>query len=203
MRITKRSLLWLGAPVLLLALGAAGVNLMNHSERVLVPAGTEVEVRLDQSLTTKRNISGDAFRATMVEPIIIDGKTVIPEGATATGRIVYARQAGRLRGTARMQLALESVEVGGQEYEFQTSTFVRRGGNHKNRNLAFIGGGAGGGALIGAIAAGGKGALIGGPIGAGAGVAAAAITGKRGIFIPAETRLSFRLAKPAEIEVKS
>lgn len=203
MRITKRSLWWLGAPVLLLALGAAGIKLMNRSEQITVPAGTEVEVRLDESLTTKRNNSGDAFQTTVVEPIVMDGKTVIPEGAIATGRVVYARESGRLKGTARLQLALESVEVGGQEYDFQTSTFIRRGGNHRNRNLAFIGGGAGGGALIGAIAAGGKGALIGGPIGAGAGVAAAALTGKKEIFIPAETRLRFRLAKPAEIEVKS
>jgi len=203
MRITKRSLLLLGAPVLLLALGAAGINLMNRSKRVLVPAGSEVEVRLDQAVTTKRSNSGDAFQATVVEPINIDGKTVIPEGSIATGSVVYARESGRLKGTARLQLALESVEVGGQEYEFQTSTFIRRGGNHKNRNLAFIGGGAGGGALIGAIAAGGKGALIGGPIGAGAGVAAAALTGKKEIVIPAETRLRFRLAKSAEIEVKS
>ncbi len=203
MKLTKRSLLWLGIPGLLFALGAAGVHLRNHSERVLVPAGTEVEVRLDESLTTKRNNSGDAFRVTVVEPVIVEGKTAIPEGSTATGRVVYARPSGRLRGTARLQLALESVEVAGQEYDFPTSTFVRRGGSHQNRNWAFIGGGAGGGALIGAIAAGGKGALIGGPVGAGAGVAAAALTGKKEVYIPAETRLTFRLARPAKIEVKS
>ncbi len=133
----------------------------------------------------------------------MDGKTVIPEESIATGRVVYARESGRLKGVARLKLALESVEVSGQEYEFQISTFIRRGGNHKNRNLGFIGGGAGGGALIGAIAAGGKGALIGGPIGAGASVAAAALTGRKGIVIPAETRLRFRLAKAAEIEVRS
>ena len=78
MKITKRSLLWLGAPVLLVALGAAGINLINHSERVPVPAETEVEVRLEQAETTKRNNSGDVFKATVVEPINIDGKTVIP-----------------------------------------------------------------------------------------------------------------------------
>ena len=100
-------------------------------------------------------------------------------------------------------MALQSVEVGGHEYDFQTNTFVRRDGSHKKRNWVFIGGGGAGGALIGGLAGGGKGALIGGPIGAGAGVAAAALTGKKEIVIPAETRLRFQLAKAAEIEVKS
>ena len=98
MRMTKRSLWWLGAPVLLLALGAAGINLMNRSERVLVPAGTEVEVRLDESLTTKRNNSGDAFQTTVVEPIVMDGKTVIPEGAIATRNISRRSITGRTPG---------------------------------------------------------------------------------------------------------
>jgi hypothetical protein len=64
------------------------------------------------------------------------------------------------------------------------------------RNLAFIGGGAGGGALIGALAGGGKGALIGSLVGAGAGTGAAYATGKKDVGFPAERRLTFRLTQP-------
>jgi hypothetical protein len=74
-------------------------------------------------------------------------------------------------GRARLQLALQSIELDGKQYEIRTAYSHRIGGNHKKRNFAWIGGGAGGGLLIGALAAGGKGALIGGPIGAGAGTA--------------------------------
>jgi hypothetical protein len=83
-----------------------------------------------------------------------------------------------------------------------TAARTRIGGKHKRRNLALIGGGAGGGALIGAVAAGGKGALIGGPIGAGVGTAAAFITGKKDITLPPETPLTFTLAEPVTVNAK-
>jgi hypothetical protein len=88
-------------------------------------------------------------------------------------------------------------------YELHTSTVDRRGGNHKKRNIALIGGGGGAGVLIGALAASGKGALIGGPVGAGAGTAVAAVTGKKDFVLPAETRLSFRLHQSLTLPVKS
>ena len=72
----------------------------------------------------------------------------------------------------------------------------------RSANWAWIGGGAGGGTLIGALAGGGKGALIGGPVGAGAGVMAAYFTGKKDIHLRPETPLTFRLADPVTIPVK-
>jgi hypothetical protein len=44
--------------------------------------------------------------------------------------------------------------------------------------------------------------LIGGAVGAGAGTATAAATGKKDITLPAETKLSFKLAQPVTIQVK-
>ena len=82
----------------------------------------------------------------------------------------------------------------------QTDASRKSGGNHKKRDWAWI---AGGGVLVGALAGGGKGALIGGPIGAGAGTVAAYMTGKKDIHLSPETRLTFHLAQPATIDVKS
>ena len=173
----------------------------SRPDPVTLPEETPIHVTLNHALASDQNRSGDHFEATVAEPVVIGNKTAIPQGAQVEGLVVDAHQSGRLKGRARLRLALESVVIDGQTYEIHTDTTGRIGGRHKNRNIAFIGGGAGGGALIGAIAAGGKGALIGGPIGAGAGTAAAFLTGKKDIRIPAETELTFRLAEPATITV--
>jgi len=200
----KRSYLMLGGVgVLLVALTVAAASVATASKPITIPDRTAIQVQLDQTLASDRNTSGDQFDARVDQPIVVDGKTVVPEGARVTGRVVYARKAGHLRGEARLRLALASMEVNGQTYDLQTSSSYRRGGNHDKRNFAFIGGGAGGGMLIGAIAGGGKGALIGGPIGAGVGVAAAYITANKNIRLPVETRLTFELAQPVSIESKS
>ena len=200
----KRSYLMLGgAGVLLVALTVAAASVVNSNQPITLPDRTAIHVQLDQTLASDQNRSGDHFDARVAEPIVLDGKTVVPEGARVTGRVVDARKAGRLKGVARLQLALASVEVNGQTYDLQTSTSYRRGANHNRRNLGFIGGGAGGGMLIGAIAGGGKGALIGGPVGAGVGVAAAYFTADKNIRLPVETRLTFELAQPVSIESKS
>jgi hypothetical protein len=199
----RKKCLWVAIPALFIAIGVFGVSKMTRGESVMVPAGTELQVKLDQSIATDRTTSGDPFQASVAEPVLIDGKTVIPKNALVKGQIVSVRESGRLAGVARLRLELKSVEVNGTEYEIRTSDYARRGGNHKKRTWAIIGGGAGGGALIGAIAAGGKGALIGGPIGAGAGIAAATLTGKKDFVMPAETLLTFELVDPVSVQVRS
>jgi outer membrane lipoprotein SlyB len=94
------------------------------------------------------------------------------------------------------------VEVEGDSYDIETTAITRTGQSHNKRNTMFIGGGAGAGAAIGAIAGGGKGALIGSAVGAGAGTATAAATGKLDISIPAESQLSFKLTQPVTVKVK-
>jgi hypothetical protein len=166
---------------------------------VTIPRDTAFHVALSQTLASNQSRPGDQFEATITEPLVVNGQTVIPKGTAVTGMVVDARPSGRLKGRADLQLALRSVDVNGKTYDLHTHTSDRTGGAHKKRNLALIGGGAGGGALIGAIAAGGKGALIGGPVGAGAGTAVALVTGRKDIRLPAETRLTFRLTEPVII----
>ena len=169
---------------------------------VVVPGETVIHVTLNQTLASNENRPGDHFEATISEPVVIENKTIIPQGEHVEGLVVDARPSGRLKGRARLRLALETVAVNGTTYEIRTDSTTRVGGNHKMRNIGFIGGGAGGGLLIGALAAGGKGALIGGPLGAGAGTAVAFLTGKKNIRLPAETGLTFRLAEPVTITEK-
>jgi hypothetical protein len=202
--LPKNRYLAIGGSLLLLAgIMAAAAAISSRPDPVTVPEQTAIRVTLDHGLASDQSRPGDRFAATVSEPIVIDEHTVIPQGARAEGLVVDAHPSGRLMGRARLQLALDSIEVDGKTYELRTATSHRIGGNHKKRNWGWIAGGAGGGALIGALAAGGKGALIGGPVGAGAGTAVAFMTGKKDIHLGAETPLTFRLLQPVTIDVKS
>jgi hypothetical protein len=203
MLLTKNRYIMFGGVLLLLTgIIVATAAISRRPDPVTIPEETAIHVTLDQGLASDQSRPGDHFEATVSAPLIIDEHTVIPEGARAKGLVVDAHPSGRLMGRARLQLALESIEVDGKTYQLRTATSQRIGGNHKKHNWGWIGGSAGGGALIGAIAAGGKGALIGGPIGAGAGTAVAFITGKKDIHLGAETPLTFRLVRPVTIDVQ-
>jgi len=204
MILTKRHYLKMGGGILLAAaLTLPAGALWAASNPVTLPERTAIHVRLDQTVATNRSKAGDHFEATVSEPVVVDGKTVIPRGAHAEGLVVDSRHSGRLKGRARLQLALQTVDVNGQNYHVRTYSHPRIGRDHKKRNWAWIGGGAAGGAAIGALAGGGTGALIGGPVGAAAGTTVALVTGKKDIKLRAETPLRFELAQPVTINVKS
>lgn len=203
MHLTKRHYLIGGIAILLAAaLTVTAATRWDRSDPVTVPERTAIHVTLDQALATDQSRPGDRFEATVSEPVVLDGKTVIPQGAHAEGLVVDARKSGRLMGRARLQLALQTVAVNGQTYDVRTISHPKIGRDHKKRNWEWIGGGAAGGALIGALAGGGTGALIGGPVGAAGGTTVALMTGKKDIKLRAETPLKFELSEPVTIHVK-
>ncbi len=169
---------------------------------IMVPAGTKISVRLDQSVSSKSS-AGMEFPATVAEPVVVGGQTVIPRGARATGRVVSAKESGRLKGVANLSLALDSVQANGVTHQLETNVYSRQGKNHKKRNWIAIGGTTGAGALIGGLAGGPAGLLIGSGAGAGAGTTYAAVTGKKNFVVPAETRIAFALREPAEFSLSN
>jgi hypothetical protein len=182
--------------------GGLFAGLMSSSKPVNIPEGTALRVTLEQALSSDSNKSGDEFEATVADPVMLNGKIVIPKGATVQGKVIEAQESGRLKGVAVLRLALSEMEVEGKSYEVSTSIVSFRGTSHTKRNTAMIGGGAGAGALIGGLAGGGKGTAIGAAVGAGAGTAGAAATGKKDIKLAPETRLEFKLTQPVTVHVK-
>jgi hypothetical protein len=166
---------------------------------IVVPAGQVLYVRLQQDISSVTAETGQSFSAVLDQPLVIDGRGVAPAGAPVNGRVLAARHSGHLHDSGYLRLALSSISIQGREVPLQTRSIFIHGGSYKNRNLAYIGGGAGGGALIGALAGGGKGALIGSLIGAGGGTTAAYATGKKDVGFAAEHRLAFRLAQDVTI----
>jgi hypothetical protein len=164
-----------------------------------LPQGTLLHVRINESVSTSRNRPGDHFDAMLTAPLVADGRTVVPEGTIIRGTVREAKPSGRFKGRAVLVLALDSMQLNGRNISIDTASQARTSGNHKKRNLLWLGGGAGSGATIGAIAAGGTGAAIGAGAGAAAGFTGALITGKKNVRIPAETRMTFRLARPVTL----
>ena len=180
--------------------GNNAASKVGAAHALVVPSGTTLTVRLGETLSSKDSQPGQQFTASLVSPVEAEGKAVIPAGATATGTVVAAHAAGKFKGASLLEVRLNSITIGGRPYTIQTSAVERAQKGKGKRSAALIGGGAGAGAIIGALAGGGKGAAIGALVGGGAGTAGAAFTGKADITLPAESALSFKLTAPLEVK---
>jgi hypothetical protein len=170
---------------------------------VSVPAGTALHIRLSTELNTGSTSPGSPFEGTLDEPLVSRGVTVARQGSLVEGRVTNVVSSGRLKRPAEISLRVTSITPrGGQPTSVSTQTWGVAGKSHKKRNILMAGGGAGVGALIGAVAGGGKGAAIGGLAGAAGGTGVAYATGKKEIDLPAETAMTFRLAAPATFTLR-
>ena len=169
----------------------------------VVPAGTEIPVRTEETVDSSRAVEGQTYPAELADDIQdSEGALVIPRGSNAQIVIRSASKGGRFRGTSDLVLDLKSVSVEGQEYELSTADLEQRGkeGVGGNRRTAeYTGGGAALGAIIGAIAGGGKGAAIGAGSGAGAGALTQILNKGGAIRVPAETILTFKLDRALRV----
>jgi hypothetical protein len=164
-----------------------------------VPAGSQLVVRVGQTITAKGSNVGDSFSGTLSQSVVVHGVKVIRAGAPVSGTVVAAKGQGRFKGAGDLVIAVNRVG----SYSVATSSYEATGKGKGKRTAGFVGGGAGGGALIGGLAGGGKGALIGGLLGAGAGTAGAAFTGNKDISIPAESVVTFNLSEPLTVVMES
>ena len=164
-----------------------------------IPSGTTIKVRTVDKLSSEEARVGDTFHATLEEPIVVDDKELYPRGAEVVGRVVYVHASGRLSEPGELNLVLNTVSSGSRTSSLRVEPLVVKGESHTKSNATKIGGGAALGAVIGAIAGGGKGAAIGAGVGAAAGTGAAAATGKKAVEVLPETVLSFTTSTAAEV----
>ena len=180
-----------------------------------LPTGTAVKMKLETTLATFSSKAGDPFSARVTEPVVMDGKTVIPIGTTVEGRVTKTNEPRRIAGKPTIAIFPETLVLpNGDKFMLNASlvdtnarhgTNVNQEGQFKGdgidgKDLTEIGLGTGGGMLIGGLADGGKGFLIGGAIGAT--VTVTHWLGKhRSAMLPAGTELVMELSRPMTMTV--
>ena len=177
--------------IMLLMVAAASAQTYTN-----IPAGTQLQVRIIEKLSSEQANVGDQFHGTFAAPVVVNGRTLFSKGADVTGEVTNVERSGRLSRPGELHLSLRTVRSAGRTYAVAADPFVIKGESHTKSNVTKIGGGAGLGALIGAIAGGGKGAAIGAGVGAAAGTGVAAGTGKKPAEVESEAVLTWVAANP-------
>ncbi len=172
-------------------------------QKVTIPAGTQLTVRLNDPLDSERNQVGDEFHGSLGAPIVVDDQTVIPTGADVTGRVAAVQSAGRFAGSSLLTLELTSLSINGKTYNLQTNQWSRQGKGEGKNTAVKAGGGAALGAIIGGLASGGRGAAIGAAAGGAAGTGVAATKKGEQIKLGPESSLNFQLVNALTVMPQS
>jgi hypothetical protein len=178
---------------------------------VVVPAGTVIPITITKRISTKDAKDGDPIYGKTAFPVTIDNQTVIPQGAQVRGVIAEVKRPGRVKGKAEMTLSFQTLVLpngftipiytslrgtGGAADQKGEATV--QGDSSKGEDAKTVGTGAGTGAVIGVIGAGGKGAATGGAIGAAAGTAAVLLTRGKDLVLEPGSTIEVVLDRPLE-----
>jgi hypothetical protein len=174
------------AAILLTGIAGAQSGTNNENEKIL-PAGTRISLQLNDFLSTKSNNEGDAFTATVTEPVYLQDRIVIPKGSIVSGSISRILRPGRFKGKALMNLLFSSIRMQGVSEAVPIVAFLARldpegndgtksegtivGEGSKGSDAAKVASQTIGGAGIGTIVGGGRGAAVGAGVGAAVGLA--------------------------------
>lgn len=164
---------------------------------VEIPVGTEVDVRLQNSLNSGTAQVEDRFEGTTVADLNIDGRLAIPSGSVVRGVVTAVEPGTRTNRTSKMTVSFDQVTVNGRSYPIRGTVTQAIEGEGIRGEAGRTAAGAGVGAIIGGILGGFKGALAGILIGGGGTIAA---TEGKDVELPQGSILRVRLDSPVQID---
>lgn len=168
----------------------------SSSNSTTVPAGTVIAVRMIDGVDSTTNQVGDQFHASLENDIIVNGTIAAPKGSDVYGKLGTVKSAGSIQGQSQLELELTGIRINGKILPVVSGDYEVAGKSRGKQSAERIGGAAVLGAIIGAVAGGGKGAAIGATAGAGAGTAVQVLTKGQQVKVPSETVLDFTLRAP-------
>jgi hypothetical protein len=161
-----------------------------------IPVGQELDVRLQNELSSETAQVEQRFNATTAVDLMQNGQVLVPAGSTVRGVIRSVEKAGRVDRTGRLTLAFDQITVNGRTLPMRAlATQVFESGGIRDE-VGTAGAGAGAGAVVGGLLGGLRGALIGAIVGAGGVIAA---TEGADVTIPAGAIVRIRLDSPVEV----
>ena len=162
--------------------------------------GTFVTVRVNDFLSSDRNQPGDAFTATLVKPVVVDGVVVAEQGQTVAGRVMAVEKGGRIKGVSKLGIELsELAVVDGSQVPLHCQLISRAAPGSMGRDAGAVATTTAAGAVIGAAADWGRGEAIGAGAGAAAGLAGVLLTRGHPSIVDPESILTFRIEAPVTI----
>ena len=161
-----------------------------------IPAGTELDVRLSNVLSSGTAKVEDRFEATTLVDLVIDGRTLVPAGAVMRGVVSAVEPATRTNRTGRMTVSFDQITFSGRTYPMRGTVTQAIESEGIKGEVGRVGVGAGVGAIIGGILGGFKGAMAGILIGGGGTIAA---TEGKEVELPQGTVLRVRVDSPVPL----
>ena len=186
-------------PVSVAAQSPPGQDPAAQYGEVTIPAGQVLLVRMIDGVDSSKNNVGDVFHASLETDLYVNNTVLARKGTDVYGRLANVKEAGKLSGSAELQLELMRIVIDSRDYPLVSSDYSLKGQGRGADTAKKVGGGAIVGAIIGAIAGGGKGAAIGAGAGSAAGAGVQVFTKGEKVKVPSETLLEFRLQQPAMV----
>jgi hypothetical protein len=178
---------------------AGGILSVLRPSPITVPEGARFPLVLETAISSATSRSGDRIVARLAEDVRVGEKVVVPAGSEVRGRVTAAVPSGRVKGNARLAFDFDTLVLEGKEHAIGTRPVDITAANSHKRDAAIIGGGTGAGAIVGAIANGGKGAAIGGLIGGAAGTGVVLTTKGKEVALGSGARVTVRLTRETRL----
>ena len=170
---------------------------------ITLPAGTDIPVRITETLDSASTQTGDKFSGAIASDIVVDNLVVLAQGTPVTGHVDAAQDAAHFKGSSLLTISLSAINRKGDHIEVATDPYTKQGEGRGKNTAEKVGGGAAVGAILGGILGGGRGAAIGSAAGAGVGAGAQGVTRGQQVQIVSETVVRFRLSDAIIVHVTS
>jgi hypothetical protein len=189
------------APQLASSVSGASGSADSRASHITLPSGTTLDVTLASQITSETAGVGDRWTGTTRNPLMAEGRTLIPAGSQVGGLVTSVTPA-RKGDRAMLDLGLASITVDGHSYMVNGTTEAVVAGSTRARNLGAIAGGTAAGALIGhAVSGSTKGTIIGAVVGGGAATGVVSQTRGYQVVLKPGMPLTFTTQSPVAVRI--